>query len=216
MAPADQSSSELADFTRSNRATYDRIARRYADRQLQLAPEATSAYAALERGFVAGLPRGGVVGDLGCGPAFDGLRFAEMGFQVAGVDLSAGMLRIAQGHLEGHVAQGDLRALPLATGCLDGIWNVASMLHVPERETPTVLHEFRRVLKPLGSLVLVTALGEGAAHEPVPNVADERRWYVYRSRRSLVEQLNDVGFVIEMEQEVQSNRQWWSVLASSA
>ena len=88
------------------------------------------------------------------------------------------------------------------------------MLHVPERETLIVLHEFRRVMKPSGSLALVTALGDGTAHESVPYVSDESRWFVYRSRASLMTQMRDAGFVIQMEEETQGSRRWWTVLAA--
>ncbi len=89
------------------------------------------------------------------------------------------------------------------------------MLHVPERETFIVLHEFRRVMKPSGSLVLVTALGNGTSHESVPYVSDETRWFVYRSRASLLTQIRDAGFAIQMEEETHGSRRWWTVLAAS-
>jgi SAM-dependent methyltransferase len=216
MSHSDHGSPEPADYTVSNRQTYDRIARRYADHQVQLASEKEYPFTKLQSGFAASLPRGGIVADLGCGPAYDCLRLADKGFQVVGVDLSAGMLRVAAERLGGHLIQGDLRALPLASGCLDGIWNVASMLHIPERETLTVLHEFRRVMKPSGSLVLVTAVGDGTAHEKVPYVSDESRWFVYRNPASLMTQMRDAGFVVQMEGEIQGSRRWLSVLASSA
>jgi SAM-dependent methyltransferase len=214
MSHSDLSSLDPADYTESNRQTYDRIARRYSDHQIQLASEKEYPWTEVENGLAASLPRGAIVGDLGCGPAHDGLRLADKGFQVVGVDLSVGMLRVAAEHLGGHLAQGDLRALPLVSGCLDGIWSVASMLHVPERETLIVLHEFRRVMKPSGSLALVTALGDGTAHESVPYVSDESRWFVYRSRASLMTQMRDAGFVIQMEEETQGSRRWWTVLAA--
>jgi len=157
MSQSDHVDSELDDFTVANRQAYDRIARQYADRQVLLASEEKHWLTERESSFVASLPRGGVVADLGCGPAFDGLRLADQGFRVVGIDLSAGMLDVATQHLNGHVVQADLRALPLASAHLDGIWNVASMLHIPAQDTLNVLSEFRRVMKPSGMLVLVTA-----------------------------------------------------------
>ena len=65
-----------------------------------------------EASFLAGLPPGGVVADLGCGPAVDGARLASKGCRVVGVDISAGMLRIAAEGLDGRVVQADLRDLP--------------------------------------------------------------------------------------------------------
>jgi SAM-dependent methyltransferase len=206
--------SEL-DFTASNRRTYDRIARRYADRQVQLPSEAEHWLADLEDSFVASLPPGGIVGDLGCGPAYDGLRLADKGLQVVGIDLSAGMLEVAAQHLGAHLIQADLRALPIASQHLDGIWNVASMLHIPEHDTVAVLTEFRRIMKPSGSFVLVTALGDASRHEAVPYASDESRWFVYRDPMVLRAQMTDAGFVIQHEKEVQGNRRWWTALGST-
>jgi len=203
------------DHTDSNRQTYDRIARRYADRQVHLPSGAEHWLAELENRFVGGLPRGGVVADLGCGPAHDGQRLAGRGLQVLGIDLSAGMLGVAAEHLEGHLVQADLRALPIASEHLDGIWNVASLLHIPEQDTMTVLSEFKRVMKPSGSLVLVAALGDGSRHEAVPYASDQSRWFVYRDPVTLRGQVGDVGFVIRHAEEVRASRRWWTVLASS-
>jgi ubiquinone/menaquinone biosynthesis C-methylase UbiE len=184
MADLDHDFSELTDYTESNRRTYDRIALRYAYHQAQLASEKENPFTQLEDDFAASLPRGGIVTDLGCGPAFDGLRLTDKGFRVVGVDLSAGMLRVAAERLDGHLIQADLRMLPLSSQCFDGIWNVASMLHIPERQTLSVLHEFRRVMKPSGSLGLVTALGDGTVHESVAYASDESRWFTYRNPAS--------------------------------
>ena len=100
------------DHTASNRSTYDRIARRYADRQRTLPSGDTHWLLGLESSFLAGLPRGGLVGDLGCGPAFDGARLASKGCRAVGVDISAGMLAVASERLGGRIVQADLRDLP--------------------------------------------------------------------------------------------------------
>lgn len=212
--PAD-GDSELADQTGLNRQTYDRIARQYADRQVELQSTERHWLARLETAFVSGLPRGGLVADLGCGPAYDGRRLGGKGLQVFGMDLSAGMLAVVSENLDGRVLQADLRALPIASEHIDGIWNVASLLHVPSADTRQVFREFRRVLKPSGSLVLVTAVGDSSRHEAVPYVADEFRWFVYRDPASLRARLKEAGFSIRIEEEIQGGRHWWTVLASA-
>jgi SAM-dependent methyltransferase len=204
------------DRTALNRATYDRIASRYAENHDQQLPEGGRFFASLEDAFLARLPAGGVVADLGCGPGRDGARFRHRGYVVVGVDLSAAMLGLAATGLGGRVAQGDLRALPLGPGSLDGIWTIASLLHVPEVDTAAVLRGFRRVLRPDGVLSLVTALGEDARLEPVAYAPDETRWFVYRRAVRLRAQLAVAGFEIELEEEGEGNRRWWSALARAA
>jgi len=49
---------------------------------------------------------------------------------------------------------GDLLRLPLATGSLDGIWNVGVMEHFAPADMPAACQELLRVLKPGGKLCL--------------------------------------------------------------
>ncbi|MGO9660434.1 MAG: class I SAM-dependent methyltransferase [Acidimicrobiales bacterium] len=201
------------DHTGANRATYDRIAKLYFQRQPPRRPDEGSWFGALERGFVASLAVGGVVADLGCGPALDGYRFSRLGFRVVGMDLSAGMLATAAERHPGRLAQADLRALPVADHLVDAIWCAASLLHVPEEHTTLVLQEFGRALRPAGVLALMTALGDVAAFGPVPYAPEEVRWFVYRRREVLLQQLRGAGSSVTLEDQVATNRVWFAVLA---
>jgi SAM-dependent methyltransferase len=208
--------SDGEDHTTFNRATYDRIAGQYALHQNQPRPPSEDLFSTFEFSFVNKVPTAGIIADLGCGPAFDGARFAAQGFRVIGLDLSAGMLSVASEKLPGRVVQGDLRTLPLVSGQLDAVWNVASLLHVPEFDTLNVLREFRRVVHDRGTLALITALGDGEAFESVPYAADEQRWFVFRSEDQLIEQVVEARFRVESYGQVQGNRLWSTILASAA
>jgi SAM-dependent methyltransferase len=199
--------------TKLNRATYDRIAEQYALHQSQPRQPSEELFSSFERSFISKVPSAGVIADLGCGPAFDGARFAAQGFNVVGLDLSAGMLSVASERLPGRLIQGDLRALPLVIGQLDAIWNVASLLHVGEQDTPRVLREFRRVLRDHGTLALITARGDGNRFEKVPYAQDEQRWFVYRSEQRLLGQLEHAGFQIDFSEQVEGKRSWLTILA---
>jgi SAM-dependent methyltransferase len=210
------------DRTALNRAAYEQIAGLYAHRQTAMRDAGTSGQwvAPLEEAFLAALagrgrPAAARVADLGCGPATDGARFAAAGHVVVGLDLSPAMLSFAAAALPGRVAQADLRALPLATSTLDGIWCSAALLHVPEPMTVQVLNGFRRVLRPDGVLALVTAAGEGDRLEPVPYAPEVDRWFVYRDPGRLREQVTTAGFQVELTAEVTSNRLWTMLLASA-
>ena len=203
------------DETVSNRRTYDRIAGDYLARQQvhRSGPGAGFAgFADFEAKFLATLPRGARVADLGCGPALDAAGFGQKGYQPVGVDLSVGMLRMAPPVMHGRLAQGDLRGLPVGNGRLDGIWSCAALLHVPLRDTATVLKEFRRALRAGGHLGLITALGHGARYEDVGYVPNERRWFVYRERSSVVSSVARAGFAIVSEERIDGNRAWLAVL----
>jgi SAM-dependent methyltransferase len=196
-----------------NRATYDRIARDYAENQKQHVSSGESLFSTLEATFLSKVPISGLVADVGCGPGFDAARFTTGGLRTIGIDLSAGMLDVASQVLAGRLVQADMRVLPIRSGQLDGIWCVASLLHVPDVDTIRVLREFKRVLRSSGTLALVTALGESEQLETVPYVPGEQRWFVYRNALVLREQLLTAGFSIMLEDEVKGSRRWSIFLA---
>jgi ubiquinone/menaquinone biosynthesis C-methylase UbiE len=205
-----------SDHSVENRATYDRIASRYVENQRQLASSHVSSFSTLENAFHSRLPQGGIVVDVGCGPGTDASRLRRRGLRVVGVDLSAGMLDVASKELTGRFVQADMRFLPITSGALDGIWCVASLLHVPRADTISVLREFTRTLASAGTLALVTAVGESERFETVPYVPGERRWFVYRDQEVLRGQLLAAGFTILLEGEVRGNRRWLTYLAEAS
>jgi SAM-dependent methyltransferase len=197
------------DVTRHNQAAYDQIAAAYADQN-----RSSRSFPDLREAFAARLPPAATVADLGCGPAFDGAWFARNRYRVAGLDRSAGMLAAAARALPGRLVQADLRRLPLARACLDGIWCSAALLHVPEEQTPAVLDEFRRVLRPGGCLALVTARGEGVRCEPVPYAPGVRRWFFYRPAGRLCGELGAARFQVVTVTEGETSRPWVKILAA--
>jgi SAM-dependent methyltransferase len=195
--------------TKHNQAAYDQIAGLYAQRQ----EGRRGSFPDLRAAFAARLPHVADVADLGCGPAVDGALFGQAGHRVAGIDRSAGMLAIATRAFPGHVAQADLRCLPVAGESLDGIWCCAALLHVPHDETMAVLGEMRRVLRHDGHLALVTALGQAARLERVPYARGTQRWFFYREAAQLNKELRAARLqVLDMTEEPAA-RDWLKVLA---
>ena len=80
---------------------------------------------------------------------------------VVGRDLSEGMLRQAAcraaeaGLANVELVQGDARALPFTDGSFDVVFNAYMLDLIRLADMPTVLGEFRRVLRPGGRLVLL-------------------------------------------------------------
>jgi ubiquinone/menaquinone biosynthesis C-methylase UbiE len=200
------------DHTMANRSTYDRIASRYLSHRQRQEVGGESGFPGLEDAFLEGVPNGGLVADLGCGPASDAHRFVENGLSVIGLDLSVSMLSFAA-DVTTRLVHADIRHLPFADDKLDGIWCVAALLHVPEQDTNNVLREFRRTLKRSGHLALITALGDSSRFEPVPYAPEELRWLVYRSPDRLRDQVRRAGFRLITEGRVPGNRDWWTALA---
>lgn len=104
--------------------------------------------------------------------------------QVLGIDISAGMLRVAQRHiakLEPRPAialqRGDARALPYRSQRLDAVFMSFTLELFDETEIPLVLREARRVLRPGGRLCVVSLVeGEGTTRRARLYQWFRRRW----------------------------------------
>jgi len=121
---------------------------------------------ARQRAAAALLPRGLVVADLGCGTGYMARALFGLCARLILVDRSRAMLARARERLERapgstelEFRRGELDALPIADGELDGL--VAGMVlhHLPELDGP--LGEMRRVLKPGASLALLDLAPHG-------------------------------------------------------
>lgn len=109
---------------------YDQIAVTYGQRKQALEPAEWS-----ERLFdrwVGSLPSDATVLDLGCGHGFEVERMGDAGLRPVGLDLSLGMLRLANGRVAGRLVQADATRLPLRAAALDGVWSLHTMLHVDD------------------------------------------------------------------------------------
>ena len=103
--------------------------------------------------FLCALPdRPGRVLDGGCGPGRDSAAFHKAGVSVVGLDLSMGLLAVAQAAASVPFISADLRALPFRAGSFDGVWLCSSLVHLPADDVAAVLHGARTILKPRGVL----------------------------------------------------------------
>ncbi len=144
-------------------ATYDAVADEYATTFLEELAAKPFDRALLDR-FAIALTDHGPVWDVGCGPGHVTHYLAQRGVRASGVDISHEMLRVA-----GRVFPGlprlraDMRTLPVASGGLAGVICFYSLIHLPRLEAPAALAEFRRALRPGGSLLLAVHGGAGEA-----------------------------------------------------
>lgn len=75
------------------------------------------------------------------------------GADIIGLDVSAGMLRIARQRLDISLIQASAEALPLADTCIDFITMGYALRHVSD--LAVAFREFRRVLRPGGRLLML-------------------------------------------------------------
>jgi SAM-dependent methyltransferase len=150
----------MDDPTRRTRGTYDVIAAQYLENARDrsgLAPHFDA--------FAGALPPGARVVDVGCGPGLDAALLAARGLRTVGVDFSLGMLRTGAVEFPGARVQGDARRLPLAAGCVDGVWAKASLLHLGRADALKALADIGRILRPGGVLFLSLKAGSGTVTE---------------------------------------------------
>lgn len=145
----------------SNRAFYDRISAAY-----DLLADTNERAARLTGVKALDLKSGERVLEVGFGTGNEVLDLAELvgaGGQVAGIDISSGMLAVAQRKLEqkGPKARvelkvADARQLPYPDGSFDTVYSSFTLELFPDEDLPVVLAEIRRVLRPGGRLSAVS------------------------------------------------------------
>jgi SAM-dependent methyltransferase len=109
---------------------------------------------------------GGLVLDLGCGPAGHiGRGLADRGLRVTGVDFSERSIEVARAaNPEMTFVVGDIRALPFEDGSVAGITAFYCMIYGTGDDVLRALAECRRVLEPGGRLLAAVHGGVGVEH----------------------------------------------------
>ena len=141
-------------------AVYDEQAVKYAD--LMAHEKKDPALAA----FIAGLPKGAQVLDLGCGPGWAAGEMASAGLQVTATDASAEMVAMAA-KLPGVTAvQADFDQIE-GDNLYDGIWANFCLLHAPRADMPRHLAGLVRALKPGGAFHIALKTGTGESRDKI-------------------------------------------------
>lgn len=189
------------------RETYQQIAADYAQAQLARGPMTRQ----IEK-FLALLPPGGLVLDVGCGPGMDTAVFQAQNVAVVGLDFSHEMMRVGRDTHSFAVPfiQGDMRRLPFAS-CFAGLWAFASLLHLGRDEMLPTLREFYRVLQPSGVLYLSVKEGSGEKWEAAAYGHPLPRFFTYWQAETLDPLLKTAAFHIIDGWEVQGKRDRWLV-----
>ena len=119
---------------------YDRIAEEFA------ADTRDADVGELHALFLAHLPAGGRILDLGCGSGRDSRLFLDTGYPVVAVDGSSEFCKIASALIGQEVLCRTFEELDFEEE-FDGVWACASILHVPSERLPGVIARISHALK---------------------------------------------------------------------
>ena len=97
--------------------------------------------------------------DLGCGSGDHALYFKGQGLDVTCIDLSEEMIELCLTKgLDAMVM--DIEDLDFLNESFDGVWAVASLLHIPKQKLDGVTGAIYRILKPQGKLYVCVYEGQ--------------------------------------------------------
>ncbi|MGK9156305.1 class I SAM-dependent methyltransferase [Acinetobacter radioresistens] len=110
--------------------------------------------------FLAELPEGARILDVGCGPGRDTLAFKKKGYQVDAIDYSEELVKKAT-QLTGIPVRLQSFYEIYADQAYDGIWACASLLHCERTRLKEVIGKLLSALKPNGMLYMSFKYGNG-------------------------------------------------------
>ncbi|AQZ61427.1 methyltransferase [[Actinomadura] parvosata subsp. kistnae] len=190
------------DWLEDTRTSYDTVAADYADQLRGALGERPYLRAALA--LFADLVRaggGGPVADMGCGPGHVTAHLRDLGLDAFGIDLSPAMVEVARRDHPGiRFEVGSMTALDLPEASLAGVLAFWSLIHVPDDAVPGVFGQFRRVLRPGGTVLAGFHVGDESPLKTQGYGGHPMRVHVHRRPPERVAAwLREAGFTVEAE-----------------
>lgn len=128
--------------------------------------------------FLAHLRPGATVLDAGCGAGRDTRAFQAAGCQVTPMEPVEPLARATE-VLTGLRVQRRRHEAVDDVAAWDGVWALASLLHLPRAVLPDVLARYARALRPGGVLYASFKEGARALDGPDPRDAEAGRWFSF-------------------------------------
>ncbi|WP_372570444.1 class I SAM-dependent DNA methyltransferase [Ruegeria jejuensis] len=139
--------------------------------------------------FIARLPQGSTVLDLGCGPGDAAAAMARAGHKVDALDGSAEMVALADTH-PGVTAKLATFEQLQGSDLYDGVWANFSLLHATRDAFPAHMAAIKDALKPDGLFHIGMKLGTGAGPDRLG------RYYTYYTQEELEDRMMEAGFTL--------------------
>ncbi|MCB2126921.1 MAG: class I SAM-dependent methyltransferase [Rhodobacteraceae bacterium] len=144
--------------------------------------------------FIAALPPGARVLDLGCGPGQASVFLREAGHRPDPVDASVGMVALANDRHAIGARQASFDDID-AVAAYEGVWANFSLLHAPRSALPRHLVALNRALVPGGILHVGMKTGTGEARDALD------RLYTFVTGAEMRGLLDGAGFTVTAEEE---------------
>jgi SAM-dependent methyltransferase len=175
--------------------SYDAVAQEYAEHIY-----GELAHKPLDRYFLERFARQvtGPIWDLGCGPGHTTQFLHQLGVDVTGSDLSAGMVAVArQLNPDIEFRQIDMTALDIKDSTLGGIVSYYSIVNSSHEDVARAVREFWRALRPGGSLLIAFHQGTEVRHFDEWLNHQVALDFFFFERTEIEGYLREAGFAIE-------------------
>ena len=160
--------------------------------------------------FLAELPEGARILDVGCGSGRDTLAFKNKGYQVDAIDYSEELVKKAT----------RLTGIPIklqsfyeidADEAYGGIWACASLLHCQRNRLPEVLEKMVQALKPNGVIYMSFKYGDSDRYQDGRQFTDLDE----NQAEALLEQFDNVQHIqqwVTLDQRPDRQEKWLNLL----
>ena len=139
--------------------------------------------------FMAHLPNGAFVLDLGCGPGNSSNIMRNAGFKPDATDASAKMVEFANRKFGIGARLATFEEIS-GTDIYDGIWANFSLLHASKEDFPRHLTKLHTIIKPLGVFHIGLKTGTGSKRDKLG------RYYTFYEEDELHEFLQSAGYQV--------------------
>lgn len=174
-------------------AYYDSHAAEYNTTRAHVSPDFEKQRVA----FVALLPRGARILEVGAGHGRDALYFQSLGFDVVATEPSVELSKIATEKIGRPVLNTRAQDIGYVQE-FDAVWAAASLIHIPPEELALVFTNLKNSLKPGG--VIHASFLKGVGQDDVPEQIPDGRYFNRASEKYLREVVRQVGGLTVVEE----------------
>lgn len=138
------------------------------------------------KNFISLLPKNAKILDVGCGSGRDSKTFLDLGFDVVAFDSSIVLAEKASQKINHPVLHLKIEDLSFENE-FDGVWAMASLLHLPKKDFSFSLEKCLKSLKDNGKFFLSLKEGEGES------VDENGRFFSYYSKDEIINTFEALG-----------------------